>query len=266
MKALGPRVAAASLALAALLGTAACAPAQESPSPDDGQPAAAAREFVSTAMVAGAGDDGTYLFVDQDTETPYLPTLPEGSPELAEGNVVRVAGNGIMLESYPAQYPGITSVEVVDEGSPEDAEKYADLVSQVWAPRDPAEPPHATLEYRTETALVSLAPITSGFEWSYGPSEERRTVAVDAPTATDYATDELPSATLAEPTEVTMVFELDATGASVKAWDEGALGGDGTTVDVALEDGAVRLTAEPGTRYAAEVTFEDGTVTYVFTA
>lgn len=278
MKELGTRVAAASLALAALLGTAACAPAREAPSQGDGQsvveeqpgsgeetPADEGQEFVSTAMVAGVSGD-SYLFVDQDTETPYFPTLPEGSPELAEGNVVRVTGNGIMLESYPAQYPGITSVEVIDKGSPEDAEKYLDLVNQVWAPRDPAEPASATVEYRTETALVTLAPTTSGFEWSYGPAETRKTVAVDAPAATDYALDELPSASLSEPTEVTMVFEFDATGASVTSWDEDALDGDGAAVDFVLEDGTVRFTAEPGTRYAAEVTFEDGTVTYVFTA
>ena len=71
-------------------------------------------EFVSTAMVVTFGD-GEVLFVDQETGTPYYPTLPEGTPELTAGNIVRVSGNGIMLESYPAQYPGITDVEVIEE-------------------------------------------------------------------------------------------------------------------------------------------------------
>ena len=57
-------------------------------------------EFVSTAMAVTFGD-GKILFVDQDTETPYYPTLPEDAPELTAGNIVRVTGNGIMLESYP---------------------------------------------------------------------------------------------------------------------------------------------------------------------
>ena len=276
MTALGTRAAVTGLALVALLGTAACTPARETPAPEGDQPAAEeqpggdqtpteeAQEFVSTALVAAA-NEGSYLFVDQETETPYFPTLPAGSPELAVGNVVRVTGNGIMLESYPAQYPGITGVEVLEEGSPADAEKYRDLVSQVWAPRDPAAPASALVEYRTDQAVVSLVPLTCGYEWSYGPAETRKTIAVDAPAVTDYAADELPSTTLAEPTEVTMAFEFDAAGASVTAWDEGALDADGTAVDLTLEDGQVRFTAEPGTRYAAEITFEDGTVTYGFT-
>lgn len=273
MKSFSARIAPALLACACVcaLTLAACAPARETPAQDSDQPAAEEPDtgeetqgFVSTALVAAA-NEGSYLFVDQETEAPYFPTLPAGSPELAVGNVVRVTGNGIMLESYPAQYPGITGVEVLEEGSPADAERYQDLVSQVWAPRDPAAPASAMVEYRTDLAVVSLVPLTCGYEWSYGPAETRKTIAVDAPAVTDYATDELPSATLSEPTEVTMAFEFDATGASVTAWNEGALDADGTAVDLALEDGQVRFTAEPGTRYAAEITFEDGTVTYGFT-
>lgn len=275
MRALGTRVIATSLSLAAILGTAACTPAREAPAQGDGQsaeePAGATdqgpesgQELVSTALVVGAAD-GSYLFVDQETEAPYFPTLPDGTPQLAVGNVVRVTGNGIMLESYPAQYPGITSVKVVSEGAPEDAEKYQDIVNQVWAPRDPAEPA-ASLEYGTDSALVSLTPLTSGYEWSYGPEETRKTICVDAPAATEYAIDELPSATLAAPTDVTLTFDVDATGASVSSWSEGSLDGTGSAVDLTLEDGAVSFVAEPGTRYAAEITFGDGVVTYVFTA
>lgn len=114
----------------------------------DGSPA---EEHVSTALVAWASGDQV-LFVDQATESPYLPTLPEDAPELAAGNVVRVTGNGIMLESYPAQYPGITQVEVIEEGTPEDAERYADLVARLCPPKDPAEPPSAAVEYQTGLA------------------------------------------------------------------------------------------------------------------
>lgn len=93
---------------------------------------------VTTAMVAYAdGDD--ILFVDQDTQTPYIPTnineatiTFEGetieADDLQAGNIVTVTGNGIMLESYPGQYPGITAIEVTSVGSPADAEQYAALV------------------------------------------------------------------------------------------------------------------------------------------
>lgn len=63
-------------------------------------------------MVAYA-NEGQLLFVDQDTQTPYIPTnLDDASitsggqqiepSQLEAGNVVLVTGDGIMLESYPA--------------------------------------------------------------------------------------------------------------------------------------------------------------------
>lgn len=55
------------------------------------------------------------------------------------GNIVQVTGNGIMLESYPGQYPGITKVEVIETGSPADAEQYADIVDTVFAAPDKAK-------------------------------------------------------------------------------------------------------------------------------
>ena len=84
----------------------------------DGASEAAQGDVVSTAMVAYANGDQV-LFVDQETQTPYIPTeiddatiIVDGQQTdeeaLVAGNIVQVTGNGIMLESYPGQYPGIT--------------------------------------------------------------------------------------------------------------------------------------------------------------
>ena len=245
---------AALLALVALVALVACTAAPSTDEPADGS------EFVSTAMVVTFGD-GEVLFVDQDTETPYYPTLPEGTPELAAGNVVRVTGNGIMLESYPGQYPGITRVEVVDEGTPADAEKYDELVAQIWQPKDPAEPALASLEYTTELATVSLMPVSCGYTWSYGEGDEARTVAVDAPAPNQLAADELPDARVDGPTEVTVSFDVEVTGMEVTRWSEGALDTEGEAV--ATEGGT--FTVEPGWRYAIRATFGQGEVTYALT-
>ena len=218
-------------------------------------------EFVSTAMVVTLGN-GELLFVDQDTETPYYPTLPENAPELAAGNVVRVSGNGIMLESYPAQYPGITSVEVVEEGTPADAEKYDELAAQLWQPKDPAEPPYASVEYTTDLAAVSLMPTSCGYIWTYEQDGEEQTVAVDTLAPTDYAADELADASLKEPAQVTVSFDVDATGIEVTRWSEDALDAEGEKVEVE----GLSFTAEPGYRYAILATFDAGEVTYAFTA
>ena len=218
-------------------------------------------EFVSTAMVVTLGN-GEVLFVDQDTETPYYPTLPEDAPELTAGNIVSVSGNGIMLESYPAQYPGITSVEVVEEGTPADAEKYDELAAQLWQPKDPAEPPYASVEYTTDLAAVSLMPTSCGYIWTYEQDGEEQTVAVDTLAPTDYATDELADASLKEPAQVTVSFDVDATGIEVTRWSEDALDAEGEKVEV--ED--FSFTAEPGYRYAILATFDAGEATYAFTA
>ncbi len=274
----------AALALV-LLATGCKAQTQEAPAADNGQdeaPAATEQtdEFTSTAMVVTLSD-GQVLFVDQETETPYYPTLPEDAPELAAGNVVRVTGNGIMLESYPGQYPGITKVEVVEEGAPEDAEKYADLVSQLDASRDPADPPYATVEYRTADAIVSLSPLTCSSTWTFEQDGETQTVTTDAPHPIQYEAEGMPEATVDRPTEVTASFdepavyvdvtrylEADISEAAAAAGSVHELSASdviGETIDAQLADGGVTLTVEPGYRYALEVSFEQGIAMYVFT-
>ena len=115
----------------------------------DGASEATQGDIVSTAMVAYANGDQV-LFVDQETQTPYIPTeiddatiIVDGQQTdeeaLVAGNIVQVTGNGIMLESYPGQYPGITKVEVVETGSPADAEQYADIVDTVFAAPDQSQ-------------------------------------------------------------------------------------------------------------------------------
>ena len=219
-------------------------------------------EFVSTAMVVTLGN-GELLFVDQDTETPYYPTLPENAPELAAGNVVRVSGNGIMLESYPAQYPGITSIELASEGAPADAEKYAGLVAEVWPEKDPAEPPYASLEYATELAVVTIAPVTCGYTWSFEEGGETQAVVADAPAPTSLEASELPDARVEGPTNATLSFDVPATSVSVLRWSESAEGllAEGEVVDVA--DGSFAI--EPGFRYAVRASFANGLATFLFT-
>lgn len=280
---------ATSFSLLLVLGCAACTPQAQAGDPAD-EPEAVAEteadtgqpeEFVSTAMVVTLRD-GSLLFVDQDTQTPYYPTLPEGSPELTAGNVVRVTGDGIMLESYPAQYPGIGSVEVIEEGAPADAEKYADLVAQLWSPKDPAEPPIASVEYENGLEAVSLMPITCGYTWSFEQDGEERTVSVDAPHPVQYSADELADARVDGATQATVSFDVPATYVDVTRYLESDVSAAaaragaprnvsasdvvGETLDAAVgEDGAVALKVEPGYRYALEVSFDAGIATYVFT-
>lgn len=240
-------------------------------------------EFVSTAMVVTFGD-GEVLFVDQETGTPYYPTnMPSDAPELAAGNIVRVTGNGIMLESYPAQYPGITDVEVIEEGAPADAEKYDELVTQIWQPKDPSEPPLASLEYTTELAATSVMLGSYGYTWSYEENGSEQTVTADAPHPTQLEAAELSDARVDGPTEVTVTFDVPCTAAGIVRWPEdeleaaaeaagsaqaveiGSVEGDAWTVDDRkIVDGNVVFTVEPGWRYAVEAYFDAGEAVYAF--
>lgn len=240
-------------------------------------------EFVSTAMVVTFGD-GEVLFVDQETGTPYYPTnMPSDAPELAAGNIVRVTGNGIMLESYPAQYPGITDVEVIEEGAPADAEKYDELVAQIWQPKDPSEPPLASLEYTTELAATSVMLGSYGYTWSYEENGSEQTVTADAPHPTQLEAAELSDARVDGPTEVTVTFDVPCTAAGIVRWPEdeleaaaeaagsaqaveiGSVEGDAWTVDDRkIVDGNVVFTVEPGWRYAVEAYFDGGEAVYAF--
>lgn len=279
--------------LGAVAGIAGCAANSTRRTEGSGtEPQEGQREFESTAMVLRLGDD-SLLFVDQDTETPFVPTAI-GDAEIAgidgaaiapedlePGNVVRITGNGIMLESYPGQYPGITRVEVIDEGAPEDAAIYDELIAQLWSEPDPSQPASASLDYTTDLAAVSLMPLTNGFTWSFKEDGQMRTVVADVPHPTQISRDDIPDARIDDAIEAALALDRPARSVSVTRWREDAIAAaaekagspsdidadalSGEQVEVALVDSTATLTIEPGWRYCAKVTFDEGTVSYVFT-
>ena len=250
------------------------------------------QEFEGTAMVLRLGDD-SLLFVDRDTETPFVPTAIDdaeiigidgatAAPEdLEPGNIVRITGNGIMLESYPGQYPGITRVEVIDEGTPEDAEAYDELVAQLWNEPDPSQPASASLDYTTDLAAVSLMPLTNGYTWSFKEDGRMRTVVADVPHPTQISRDDIPDARIDGAVEATLALDRPARSVSVTRWSEDDIAAaaekagspsdidadelSGEQVEATLVDSTATLTIEPGWRYCVKATFDEGAVNYVFT-
>ena len=97
-----------------------------------------------TAMYVPLGN-GSYILVDQDSGSVFTICVPEqvldagGEPmafeDLRAGNILKITGDGVMLYSYPGQYPGVTQVQLVQEGSPEDAEQYDDHSIDVFLRR-----------------------------------------------------------------------------------------------------------------------------------
>lgn len=250
---------------------------------------------VQRAMVAYVdGDD--VLFVDQETQTPYVPTLPEGAllgvdgqpidaAQLAAGNVVEVVGNGIMLESYPGQYPGITRIQVLEAGTPADAEQYADIVSMVFSAADADGVPAASVEYRTDLGQVSLALEPFRYEFAAaGPDGAPKALEGDyvAEDGTllegtmDAAIDGQTAATVtftSAPTAVEVVrrpladADVEGNASSKKAFAKVDLSVEGQKVPRTLdEDGTVAFAMEPGFVYLIDAAFADGNASYAFMA
>ena len=284
----------AALALACLMGATGCSTPAPTASGSGAANAAATRNiseedamFESEALVI-ASDEAGLLFVDTETETPYTPgDLAQArivgadgeeisASDLARGNLVRVVGNGIMLESYPAQYPGISEVEVLKTGSAADADPYNELVAQVRPAKDPAEPPYAALSYRTDDAAVTVALTLVSSTWQDG---ENATGERPAP-AVAFTPDALADARISHALEATVELDTPATAVRAVRWNESDLaraaeasGGytaleenqPSEEVAVSTADGAASLTIEPGWRYALTVEFTDGEATYAFT-
>ena len=81
-----------------------------------------------------AGKNGTWLLADRDNGTVFTTSIPNDlkdndgkkitSENLKAGDYVDVYGDGIMLESYPGQYPGVSKMVVTGEGTADEVKQY----------------------------------------------------------------------------------------------------------------------------------------------
>lgn len=100
--------------------------------------------------------------------------------QLARGNMVKIYGDRIMAASYPGQYPGVTEIHVIKEGSPSDADIYRDIVDGIYTKPDPAEPPSLNVEYTTDMMSAAAMITRGGYTWSYADTDGKgRTTTAD---------------------------------------------------------------------------------------
>lgn len=257
-------------------------PGSQDPAPQEsGQ-----NDVVSTAMVV-YNDGGTVLFVDQDTGSLYYPTLMDDAiigldgddldaDELAVGNIVRVTGNGIMLESYPGQYPGITKVEVLEQGAPADADQYAELIEQVVVAPDPAEVPSAYVEYTTDLAQTSVMLEAYDYDWVVpgdgNANVDERELDGDIDNAQGVLVEGVADARISAPVEALIGFSVAPLNVVVERTP--LVSTDKPAVDPNVEDepvaatlqsdGTVTFTMEPGYVYEVDADFTQGEASYAF--
>ena len=87
-------------------------------------------------------EQGNGIFVQTDTEMPFFGTIPQElydekenkitEEDLNSGDVVKIWGNEAIAQSYPAQYPGITKIQIEEKENKEYIEKVWSLLRRIY--------------------------------------------------------------------------------------------------------------------------------------
>lgn len=233
------------------------------------------------AMYVPYGEDG-YIFVSEQagvftvmaSEEDYQVYDINGNEislnALKKGNVVKIYGNGVMAESYPGQYSGVTRIEVESEGNPSDADQYQEIVDGIYTEPDPAEPPTLQVNYITDMADVTIMAQRGGYEWVYMDKDGLSNAVVgDSAPVLDWG-DLLIDITLSEPLDLTLSFSDEPLEVEVVRYESSLLGKgmempEGEKVAVSEKDGKLVIEGVDG-NYVYEVLgiWENGRATYGF--
>ena len=176
--------------------------------------------------------------------------------EIKKGDFLQVEGDGIMLNSYPGQYPGISRIMRISGGTEADAEKFDEELSQILPEKDPSEIPFLSLCYTQPNAQVTAMATQGGYTWSY--------VDEDGNGHLNTANDE-------GKTDLELVFSEEPDSVTAERWpaeDRGQNFGngypEGESVSVEHAESWSIPGAEAGYIYEVDAVFENGTVSYGF--
>ena len=229
-------------------------------------------------------DDGNSLFVNLEAEYPFTGTIPEGElydeeggkikeQDLMNGDVVNIYGNGIMAQSYPAQYHGITKIERTEQANQKYIQEYGHYLDELFPEKDPAQLPCLNVCYTDELASVAvMIPEASGYKWTYEENGESTTITTDAPHILQTEPTEVTK--LSEPMTMELEFDEKPESVQILSWDDSLLGEyqdstagipEGTSVEVQKnEKGNPEFTAQPGCVYLVQGQWGNGAVDYGF--
>ena len=229
-------------------------------------------------------ENGNSLFVNLEAEYPFTGTIPEGElydekggkikeQDLKNGDVVNIYGNGIMAQSYPAQYHGITKIERTKQASQKYTQKYGHYLDELFIEKDPAQLPYLNVCYSDELASAAvMIPEAFSYTWTYEENGERTTITTDAPHILQTEPTEVTK--LSEPMSIELEFDEKPESIQILSWDDSLLGQyqdstaeiqEGTSVEVQEnEKGNPEFTAQPGCVYLVQGQWENGTADYGF--
>ena len=86
-------------------------------------------------------ENGNSIFVNLEDGLPFTGSIPEkklydengktiSEKDLNSGDVLDIYGDGCILESYPAQYPGISRIEITEKKNQEYIEEYSHFLER----------------------------------------------------------------------------------------------------------------------------------------
>ena len=229
-------------------------------------------------------EDGNSIFVNLTAEYPFTGTIPEGElydeegkkiteQDLNNGDVVNIYGNGIMAESYPAQYHGITKIERAEQANQKYIQEYGHYLDEFFIEKDPAQLPYLNVCYSDELASAAvMIPEAFSYTWTYEENGESSTITTDAPHILQTEPTEVTK--LSEPLKMELQFDEKPESIRLLSWNDSLLGQyqdssdqipEGKPVEVQEnENGNLEFTAQPGCVYLVQGQWKNGTADYGF--
>ena len=229
-------------------------------------------------------EDGNSIFVNLTAEYPFTGTIPEGElydeegkkiteQDLNNGDVVNIYGNGIMAESYPAQYHGITKIERAEQANQKYIQEYGHYLDELFIEKDPAQLPYLNVCYSDELASAAvMIPEAFSYTWTYEENGESSTITTDAPRILQTEPTEVTK--LSEPLKMELQFDEKPESIRLLSWNDSLLGQyqdssdqipEGKPVEVQEnENGNLEFTAQPGCVYLVQGQWKNGTADYGF--
>lgn len=232
-----------------------------------------------------AGKNGTWLLADRDNGNVFTVEIPSdltdesgkkiSSEILKAADYVDVYGDGIMLQSYPGQYPGVSKMVVTGEGSEDELKQYQDVIDMVFAEPDTSETPTAGVVYASslgQTMGLMTGPMNYTWKAPSGGSEDDTVTACGAAVM---QTENLEKMAVDEgKTDFTISCDLVPNKATVRRWSADQYpAADDTDVDSTAEDVTVEKDdtgnfvikdVETGYVYEVTLTWEYGEAQYGF--
>lgn len=228
-------------------------------------------------------EQGNNLFVETETEMPFYGTIPEelydengkkiSEEELEFADVVKIWGNGVIAESYPAQYHGITKIQITEKNNKEYAEKYASYLEQFIIQLDEKELPYLDISYKQPDALVTAAVDTvAHYVWEYG-GEDGKEFREEGSDTSVLKLPELAEIKVAGDTQAELLFSTEPEKIEVLRWEESykmeedstESTPEGENVETEIsEEGNMSVTIQPGYIYMVKAFWENGEAEYGF--